>query len=282
MYLLMLLATFMSAIYGYNLSARPDYDRDIVRKKAASVVYRFTFQHFTARWLAFYISSGVSPYSDRISFIMPGDLLYAKEGEDDVIIVKQQGGSGIEFDLGEGDNGLKLLVRGRALYPGDDMASKIVCVDKPMYEEDSKMCSMAGFGSDEDGYTGTCCGTSMDGGRYLVSFKRLDPRWINRMTGKPSGDFIHSMHQKDYSENLGIINWDGENWQFVGKLRFEPTYHEAMIEWEKEHNNSMYPAIYRQKNRWTLPNAIFDKDFFKVNNVNLCEQTGCLFKIQML
>lgn len=277
MYLLMLLATFMSAIYGYNLSPRPDYDRDVVRKKAASVVFRFAFQHSSAKELAFYIFSGAEPYSEYVSFIMPGDMLYAKEGEEAVMIYKQQGGSGIEFDL-EG----KLLVRGRLLYPSDEMVSKIVCLDKPMYEENSQMCNMSEFGNDEEGYHGTCCNTEKDGVRYFVSFKRVDPRWINRMTGKPNSDFIYSLHRKEYSENLGIISWDGEHWQFMGKLRFEPTYHYAMAEWEAEHGHETYPAIYRQKNRWTLPNTIFNKDFFKVNNVNLCEKTGCLFKIQML
>ena len=45
MYLMMLLATFMSAIYGYNLSVRSDYDRDIAKKKAMAVIYKFNHQH---------------------------------------------------------------------------------------------------------------------------------------------------------------------------------------------------------------------------------------------
>lgn len=42
---MMLLATFMSAIYGYNLSARSDYDRDVAKKRAMAVIYKFNHQH---------------------------------------------------------------------------------------------------------------------------------------------------------------------------------------------------------------------------------------------
>lgn len=58
MYLLMLLATFMASIYGYNLSARPDYDRDIAKKKAASIIFKFGYQFKAVRMVIVDIING--------------------------------------------------------------------------------------------------------------------------------------------------------------------------------------------------------------------------------
>ena len=48
MYIVILLMTYVAAIYEYNLSVRQDYDRDIMRKKASAVFYKFDIQHTRA------------------------------------------------------------------------------------------------------------------------------------------------------------------------------------------------------------------------------------------
>ena len=77
MYLVVILATFMSAIYGYNLSARPDYDRDIPRKKAMAVISRFVFQHSFAADLLRRVKNKDEPGHEEPLYILPGDVLHA-------------------------------------------------------------------------------------------------------------------------------------------------------------------------------------------------------------
>ena len=71
MYLLMLLATYMSAIYGYNLSIRPDYDRDVAHKKAAAVVYKFIYQHNAAKKIVLAVQR--EEYTATIPWVQPDD-----------------------------------------------------------------------------------------------------------------------------------------------------------------------------------------------------------------
>ncbi len=296
MYLLMLLATFMSAIYGYNLSARPDYDRDVAKKKAASVIYKFTFQHTTLRRLAIRISH--SEYKDKkgVAWVLPGDLFYAisndtsvKDSEDLHTMFNQSGVEALFFlrakDHKEHDtpDGEDYLGIGRSIYDGSEMASQIICLDKPMNEAGSKFCTAPVDG--EGNVTGTCC-NGAKGGRYLVSYKRLDARWLNRISGDVSIDFTKALNAKDYYDNIGVVKWKNGAWQFRGKLNFPPVYADDMDKWEEDHKGTKderYPAELKKRTVWTLP-PVFTSDFFKSKGRNgstkeLCKD-GCLFRIQ--
>lgn len=303
MYLLMLLATFMASLYGYNLSARPDYDRDIARKKAAAVIFKFTIQHDAIRKILVYINLGGFKADDGadIPWSMPGDVFYAdfdagnvQDNEDIHLFIKQEGNDEHLILLRDKDNAGRLnpgsrnyLMTGRQVYDGDEMATKIICIDKPLNESGSKYCTS---NTDSDGnVTKSCCTMGGLGGRYIISYKQLDARWINRITGDVSLDFVQAINKKLYYDNVGVISWKApiggtkKAWQFRGKINFLPVYADDLEKWNKEHNNAVnYPVEKRNRSEWTLPDWIFTEDFFVgKGGEKVCDADHpCLFKIQ--
>jgi hypothetical protein len=326
MYLLMLLATFISAIYGYNLSARPDYDRDVAKKKAMSVVYKFLFQEKNAVALLGRVNRGTYKGTDyALEWAMPGDLIYAdydnsqvsKYNEDTTLFYKQSlgGASSQPFYLRKapgasskvdnvtisaGKEADDYLEAGRRLFDGSEMVTKVVCLDEVMYKPGAKLCEptpkMDPTGTEIIGYVNTCCNRGFN---YVVSYKKLDSRWVNRIHTGISLDFMNSVVDRDYTDNIGVIHWDGDKkckasgggedtgcWTFQGKINFLPVFAEDMEEWESHHINEdgtrqYYPAELRNRSTWDLPKNVFDRHFFKnKNGRNICE-LGCLFKVKM-
>lgn len=309
MYLVVLLATFMSAIYGYNLSARSDYDRDIPKKKAAALMYRFIFQHGFARRLMRRIENNehASPL-----FILPGDIMYADtSGEEmsDYTLVYDQthpsanDGAGVKFLLRESEtdaDSKNYMQLGLKLINGEEMASKVLCLNRLMTctadDSDNDLCK-ARDGTkgaaemcevDVDPYdstiiTGTCCGPYKSrGGIYVVSFMKLDARWKGRIDGSLNYDFWRAIQDRGQSDNIGVINWENGAWQFKGKMYFYPSYAKEYDEWIKTHPDRLddpFPLHKMRKTSWTLPVGVFTRDFFKVNGVDYCEN-GCLFHIK--
>lgn len=173
------------------------------------------------------------------------------------------------------------------MYDGSEMATKIICLDKPMNETDSKNCTPS---TDADGnVTDTCCDLA-NGGRYLVSYKKLDARWVNRISGDVNLDFVNALNKKQYYERLGVIHWgkdidsNQEGWQFRGKINFLPVFADDMEKWDQEHSDSRdsYPVERRNRSYWAMPTWIFDEHFFKdKNGHDLCtKQQPCIFKIE--
>lgn len=311
MYLLMLLATFISAIYGFNLSARADYDRDVARKKAMGIVYRFLFQEDTVAALLGRINRRIYEGTEYdISWTLPGDIVYADFGDsrltaknrNTTLFYKQNasntipkvfymrseenggGAGGGDYEKEYADN---YLLSGRRFYDGSMMVSKVVCTDIDMNLDGSKQCDpqVDDTVEDEDGnhpILDTCCNR---GRNYLVSYRKMDSRWLNRIHLGISLDFMRAIMHRNYTDNIGIIHWDGTNWQFQGKINFPPVYANDMIEWEEEHadaegDDKFYPEELRNRSLWTLPNTVFDRAFFKDKSGNNICDTGCLFHIR--
>ena len=300
MYLLMLLATFMSAIYGYNLSARPEYDRDIVRKKALAVMNRFNEQYRYAEVLMARVSDSTHEDYEPL-FVLPGDVIMGGKDNTDpnnkyLLIYKQNHELAKEEykfyqkKIAGEEGSADYMPVGRKLYPGDEMATKIVCLENKLYcstgseykcTGKAESCEVTVDASDPANkvISGTCCkGGGASGGKYLVTFKTLDAKWLSRITGKTSVDFMKSLQTKEYNQNIGIINWEKGAWKFQGKLRFLPAYEEEKLKWDDAHSDSQYfPSDKKNMTSWVLP-EFFDEEFFVVDGINLCEK-GCLFHI---
>ena len=150
MYLLMLLATYLAALYQFNLSARPDYDRDVQLKKAMATVSKFLDQH-NAAWsiskrVAIGDHVGRSPV-DSIVYMLPDDLLYVNNDEisgdnqninlfyyqkftdsKEVVYLRKSDNSLTPNSYGVGE-----LRYGKKLYNKDEMVSRVICLDNYMY-----------------------------------------------------------------------------------------------------------------------------------------------------
>lgn len=328
MYLLMLLATFISAIYGFNLSVRPDYDRDIVRKKAASMLYRFTYQTYVSAKIISQIE--VYRHLDGADYdygIQPGDEMYAS-GEAE-ITYKQKNGHEHKFVL-QGDDtsehkSLHLLPEGRVLYSSDEMYSRIYCLpynpatrkyydlndydghyqpqpateldgDGELIEDkspldrsgsdislDKRNCVSAT--DSETGYTGSCCRSNTH--RYLITFRKMDARWINRHTNYVNYDFQRALIEYPFSENIGYVFWRDGQWHFEGRTRMLPAYIDDLRAWLAAHADEVdiqkrqFPTKLRNKTTWDLPVGFFTADFFTVGTKDYCAN-GCLIKIKQI
>lgn len=305
MYLLMLLATFMSAIYGYNLSARSDYDRDVARKKAMGVVYRFIYVEDAIKSLVASIntdiygtaSGGVLP-----SWLLPDDTLYAdytnydedtlvlkQGGETSVFYMRRQNKLGQQNKLSDNIDAKNELPIGLHFYDGSMMMSKVICLNGTMWKTATGPC-VSPVDETSGAVMESCC-VKGDGAsnRYLVSYAKLDARWVNRIHKGISLDFWRAIMNRGYADNVGVISWvdEGENshWKFRGKINFLPVYALEKEEYEEAHKNDIYdlryyPSRMRDKSVWDLPINVFKHDFFKdKNGQNMCD-TGCLFKIR--
>lgn len=294
MYLLMLLATFMSAIYGYNLSIRPDYDRDIPHKKAMAVLFKFVHQHEAAKKVA--LNAGDNAYhADGILWLLPGDLVYTDDlaaAEDkQALVFKQGSGEGSEHyvlvrkatnEAGdtEGENIMRM---GRTLFPGSVMASQIVCPSKEIDEDDVEAHCQPTKDSD-DNITKTCCGDSRT---YFVSYRILDARWLNRLTNQVNTDFMWAITKRRYAENIGVVTWSNSknSWIFTGRIKLYAVYRKDKEEYMRDKPaNTIYPMSRTERTQWVLPNKVFTRDFFKYKNGSqikddMCDN-GCLVKIE--
>lgn len=301
MYLLMLLATYVSAIYGYNLSIRPDYDRDVAYKKAAAVVYKTVNQHNAAKSAVLNVQHGDYAYGEpQIPWIQPNDLVYAKSGsgvtgnEKNVVLEYKQGGDKLSIPvrakgrLGEAFvDGKNILLPGRLLYDADMMVSKVLCPTNEI-DETSATASCTSPTDDTDGsVTGSCCGTSYTS--YIVSYRKLDARWLNRLTNSVNSDFMKAFKTEDYRNNVGVITWnEGKGaWEFVGRINLLAVYRKDREKFmEDNHDNplAMYPWDKMNRTNWTLPKNVFTRDFFtdaSGSNTNFC-QHGCVFRIDTI
>jgi len=312
MYLVVLLATFMSAIYGYNLSARSDYDRDIPKKKASALIYRFIYQHDFATQLLRRVRYKKQPGHENPVYILPNDVLYADTSggtESDFTMMYKQthpsasGNDAVGFLLRESDsdaNSKDYMQLGMKLISGNEMASKVLCLDRLMTctnadntntlckARDGTMgvardCQIEVDPYDTSVIKDTCCVSyKARGGLFLVSFMKLDARWMSRVTGTLSYDFWRALEKRSFTDNIGVVTWENGAWQFNGRMKFGPAYKQEAEEWGKLHPNieeEPFPTYKRFKTNWTLPVAIFTRDFFKVNGVNFCDN-GCLFRIR--
>lgn len=397
MYLMMLLATFMSAIYGYNLSVRSDYDRDIAKKKAMAVIYKFNHQHVAVvsaikhgmELKSEYEWDGESGYhylSDLdFTFPLPGAtfsghltnaneegaptefkstscpnclermIFYRHKYWQDGTLqdgtkpdypneypVENCGSDGfncypialstkLTFPATGIPSWIKKyatdsLVLGQSVFDEDQMTSRLFCTDSIRPGEKQKTDEYGNPVTDENGnpvmepvpveplsecdmnphlveelgrYKGTCCENANK--KILVSYMKMDPRWVDRVTGELSMDFWNALVPQAFRDNIGIIKWlkdterrgtygedivdpeaGKEGWTFIGKLHYIEAYAPHMDAWVKKHGAAKsFPLSARRKTRWNLPHYFSDKKAFvdQWGNEMCTEPQGCLFRI---
>ena len=326
MYLLILLMTYVSAIYEYNLSVRPDYDRDIARKKASAIFYKFDIQHSKALQSINYVRSrlrddGVTPVDK--TFPQP-DMLFAgsnarcevdticknknyhkstlffeHNGYDIPIYLRPEcvaSGSVCAEDNREDcdqENGSwyqkVMLSTEQSLYDETEMVSKLLCLQGKLYESPEKCEST----KDEAGNLQDSCCNAEGTYRFLVSYKKVDPRWLNRVNNGIAMDFWRAIESRPFYTNLGIVQWDEDEdkWIFKGKTSIFAAYHEKYDAWKAQEQQKMeedstyvekiMPKYMKNVTKWELPSDVFTEDFFEGvdGSTDFCKENGCIFRL---
>ena len=313
MYLLMLLATFVSALYGYNLSVRADYDRIIPKRKAEGMVFKFIFQEDIAKSMAIEVGSGNYASVNGLSWMLSGDKLFADIGdgpvtaENEMLYYLPRGETNsipfyvkkIQAPASQRESTHERLTAGHHFFDGDDMVSQVLCTTVELQNAGPGDIAGPVEAEGELGQViGSGCNTTVN--RFLVTYKDIDPRWVNRITNGVTLDFMGAIAERRYTDNIGLITWDGHNWNFHGKINFEPVYKADQLAWmarraeaiaavqseeggTPEQNElagiAYYPLGDRERMEWQLP-SVFTQNFFTDKDGHRICQRGCLFKIR--
>ena len=214
MYLWIVLATFIVALYSFNLSVRTDLDRAYAETKASVVITKFRALH-----------NGVAGYCNSQAPSKTGQdfvTYYPGFGVNSTTMAGAADGSGsptVENILGYLPVGYAKpgdAIEDIANIPGGgEIVSKVFCF---LQGDTTKQCDQDAEGNVIPG-EGSCCNNRCleDGGCsgiYVVSFAQMPSRWINKETLAPNADMKMAIAKvRGYGKNFGYI--DEVNGQLV-------------------------------------------------------------------
>lgn len=204
MYLWVVLATFITILYSYNLSVRADLDRIHAETKAGVVIAKFRAQHNAVKE---YLNSQAPDKTgqSRVTYF-PGDGFNSTTGADFA-----KDGSESEGAANYIGEVAKYLPVG---YETDSSTvSKVFCLKDG--NSSSPQCSSGGGGS--------CCSDEYMG-IYVVSFRDIPSRWFNKKTGMPNADLLGAMvHSSGYGNSIGYLDKIDGKLAISGGMKLEGT-----------------------------------------------------------
>lgn len=202
MYLWVVLATFITLLYSYNLSVRADLDRVHAETKASIVVAKFRAQHNAVKEYLNSQSPDKTGYS-KVTYY-PGDGFNSSTGSD-----FSDDGSGSEDSVNYSGEIAKYLPVG--YQPEGETVSKVFCLKDG--NPASPQCASGGDGS--------CCGDEYTG-VYVVSFRDIPSRWFNKKTGMPNADLLGALaHSGGYGSAIGYIDEIDGKMALSGGMKME-------------------------------------------------------------
>ena len=195
MYLWVVLATFIAALYSYNLSVRSDLDRTFAETKASVIIAKFRALHNGVK--DYFNSQAPSKTGQTHVTYYPGDgvnITSQSETNDDVLTVDM-----IRDYLPVGYAKSEDTIEDIAtITGGGEIVSKVFCFEEG---NTAQQCVSGGDGS--------CCSNNCleDGtcaGIYVVSFTQMPSRWINKITAAPNADMkIAVAKVRGYGKTFG-------------------------------------------------------------------------------
>jgi len=256
MYLWVVLATFITILYSFNLAIRPDMDRAYAETKASVVLTKFRAQHNAVKD---YLNSQAPAKTgqSRVTYYPGSGYNVTAEGEASNLSAESLRDYlpvGYQLEAADGDAGSSLV--------SSNMVTKVFCFSEGNTAE---QCLSGGDGS--------CCSDScIDDdncvGIYVVSFKPLPSRWLNKTNGRPNADMLGAMAKiRGFGKNFGYTDTiDGKVVLSGGRM---------VQEFDEAGNpvgdrNFEYLEIYE-----AIKN---DTDF---NNLD-CGNSHCIFAIQQI
>ena len=194
MYLWIIVATFMLALFYYNLSVRPDVDRSYMETKAQTVIAKFKIQHNAfIRYLdSQKVPASGAPSDPQFVSYIPGfgynngSLFNCDEQEAETVQERIEN----YFPMG--------------YTPDEGTYSKVFCFEPtPLsdlgYTDYELNCNNPSVMADD-----TCCSVPYVK-VYAVSWTQIPSRWLNR-SGKPVTDMMSVMSKSDgYGRNFGYV-----------------------------------------------------------------------------
>lgn len=194
MYLWVIIATFIVAIYSYGLSVRPDMDRIYEETKAETFLTRFKVQHNAVRnFLVMQLKDGKQKSEEKeipyIPCYHPGEY-YTANGKN--IQKYTHTGDAVSSvdescDFGAIKNYLPV-----GYEPHGGILSKVFCFKDGNHQQ---TCS-------DDATAQSCCTDEA----YIVSYTQVPSRWYNKVQKHPSTDMMAAMAKSEgYGQVFGYV-----------------------------------------------------------------------------
>lgn len=192
MYLWIVIATFVTLLYSYNLGVRADYDRALAETKAQVVLTKFLAQHNAVKE---YLNEQATEKTGmtRVPYY-PGDGYNSTTGAD------------FASDGSQVQNGINYKIKVDKYLPfgyeaDQETVTKVFCIKDGEINGNGPQCESAGEGS--------CCSDPFTG-IYVVSFRPIPSRWFNHTTNMPNADMIGAMSRVDgYGQFFGYLDNSG-------------------------------------------------------------------------
>jgi hypothetical protein len=179
MYLWVIIATFITILYSFNISVRADLDRVHAETKAGVVVTKFFAQHNAVK--DYLNSQATDKIGQSTVPYYPGD------------------GCNITIEKDKGNTELKTLVTDYLPvgYAEDtEITTKVFCLENGDPEADQCV----------SGVDGSCCSDEYTG-IYVVSFRKIPSRWINKVTKMPNADVLGYMAKaRGFGKSFGYTD----------------------------------------------------------------------------
>ena len=262
MYLWVVIATFISILYAFNLSVRPDMDRIFAETKASVVITKFNALH---NGVKDYLNSQAPEKTglSRVTYF-PGDgvNITSSEGEESVQSLSAEDVKPFlpTGYVREGED----LDEIASITGGGEIVSKVFCFEEA---DTTQQCVSSPEGS--------CCSNDcLEDGRcsgiYVISFTQMPSRWVNKVSNMPNADMIGALgHMRGYGDSFGYTETkDGKVVLSGGRI--------------VKHYNELGEKIQEDTfENWEIFEAVVnDVDFQRLG----CDQEDvhCLFAIQQI
>ncbi len=237
MYIWVVVATFITILYSFNMSVRADLDRTHAESRAGVVVTKFTAQHNALR--EYFNSQARAKTGDTAVSYYPGNGYNLPEGETSIESAKIEG----------------FLPHGYTDDPA--VTTRVICL-----EEDKPEASNCTYSVD-----GSCC-TDEGVAIYVVSYREIPSRWVNKVTFLPSADLLGAMAKAPgFGKRFGYTEYvDGKLMLSGGRM---------VQDYDEEGNKEGDPYFEQQEIFHEIQNY---PEFSKCLN----EKVHCLYAFQRI
>lgn len=189
MYLWVILATFITLLYSYNLSVRPDMDRVHAETKARVVIDKFMAQHNAFKD---YLTSLETTKTGQSTVpYYPGEGLHVNskhEGRGDLLEDGKQCWTYKKDNNSYTQENCEDIIRsylpmGYDLDSSRAIISKVFCFDDNVYGDTEQCHSGAGV---------SCC-NNPNTKIFIITYQKLPNRWMNKETNMPNADILGAL-----------------------------------------------------------------------------------------
>ena len=206
MYLWVVLATFIVALYSYNLSVRSDLDRIYAETKAGVIIAKFRALHNGVA--GYFNSQAPSKTGQTYVTYYPGAGVNINANSQSSESGNESATQAQKLEIEQIRNYLPVgyaksgdtIENVATITGGGEIVSKVFCFDEG---DTSQQCTSGGDGS--------CCSNRCleEGcaGIYVVSFTQMPSRWVNKITAAPNADMKMAVAKvRGYGKTFGYTD----------------------------------------------------------------------------